>query len=1229
MQIYKFFKYSLAAVFSLCLLSGSAVLAQTVNPASSSAESDFQYAEKLARDNFVDLAVAQYEEFLRRYPNDARVPEALHRMAAGYFSLRRYDKARETNERLLLRYAGSPFAEDALFNIGRSYEAQGEFAAAAQQYERFALMSDNPQLAARAQIAAGRLYLQTGNREKGRRILLSVMEKYTENENAQAEANLLLLQDFMAAGEHQRAYRAAEQFLRRFSEITATPAVRFIKAELHEIFGQHGKALETYELIASQYPNRPASFRANLAAARLTFRMGDHKRAIELAGRAATSQNDSLRAAAILAQGSFYFAGAQYGDALKVLSAMPETGPYAADRALLAGRTHFARGEFEQSLVSLARAREVVTAKDDSLAQVIAFERARAAFELGSGAQAIDFIREAEGIAAAAHLQPEILLLQADIYYTLYQDRARAARLYSIFMERFPGHVKVDATQAKIARCYEMLQDWKLARTEWQRLLQNYPASPHVETANEHIRLIDDYFTPDYARLVDNLLVRYGDNGATLRSELTRAELHFGLKQYDQALTVLKDVLARQPAPDARQRALYLLGFSYFALGEMERLRPSGLNPAWYDSAQVVLRLIGERYADAELRPQVELLLGKILLARSPQASAVVLDSLSARHADNPAFAAIHRHALQQPLPASALDSGFRAAYAARLDRVAALPGAGLATLAELRKARLALAAADTATAIRHLHRISESQIADPARAQAELLYARLLLATRQPEVAEHLLGTIHTKYFYSSIADSALLLLGRQALRSGKPEKSIQWFRQLRARRLDWLSSQDGGRLPEAIYYEAEAHRQSGNLLTATTTFLEFLRQNPEHPLAIQAYFALAEVAQSMGAFKLAEGYYNDLLARMPRNETGAEAKYRLAELEFKRENYKAARTLALEALQLQPQFQFRMEAAKLAIVAALRQNNANAVADDIRNFEREFKDANRARAEIQYELGDHYIRQKDFRQADRIFRDLRKKYEDTEYAIQGDFGYGKSLLFQTKTEEALNVLMEIPSRYPNDPFLRTVWVNLGDFYMQQQQWPNAISAFQKVLADSIYDTEHKAALIKLISVYAGVQMYDLALMRARELLDLFPEEDQSLSISLQIGTFLRATSRYSEAIDHYRALRPYASGETAAEIQFFIGECYFDAGKYELALGEYMQLRYSTVQTKLPWRATAIHKAGECYLRLQELEKAREQYEFLLRLEGGASRFGDYARQKISQIDQMLAKSASNSRS
>ena len=1211
------FKILITVYLSLSL---SPALAQN----QSQADEDFTYAEKLANDGYYDLSNAQFEQFLQKYPGERRAAEALRRIGEGWFKLERYEKSRQTYEKLLLRFGASPQAFDALFQIAACFEKQDSLEQAARNYERFALIHDSTPQAAEALMRAGTLQLSI-DRIHGRKLLFDAVDKYARSEDVVAQAQIILLRDFIRTEEYNRAFRLSEQFLRRFPESVAGADVFLARAELHQALGQYQKAQETLTEIERKFKGQETAVIAALRSGNLFSRIGDHNQALSQFSKVINSSNDSLAAIASFQQARTHLEANQFTEALSVLANAPNSGSIRPEHLLMTAQIRAQLRDYSSALAGFERVASLTKNKDDSLFALACLEGAKSAAKAGNAAQALNLTRRALKNSPAPSLEKKLHLTQADVYFELYEDAARATRLYGDFIDEHSDFVKIDEVQCKLALAYEKLQSWKLALAEWRRLQSNYPASEYFETAKNHIELIEKYYTPDYARLAaawDDL----GRNGGMDNNLLREARLNFHFKKYDRVIPLLRQAMASATESGSRAQAWTLLGQSYFVLGDMARLENRDEAKTWYDSAAVTLNYVKNTLEAGRTHPQIDLMLGYIAL-RDIRQNFSFLDSLSAAYASQPAFSPIHVNVFETHVAnASPADSLRFGGIAQRLSTFRAVAQPAYKNAAALLQAKLGLSFADTVSAMAILDEVRQSPQRNPAQFEANLLAAKIHSRQGRLNEAFSLLNEIRTKARYSTFAEDALAEMAKISFAQGRFEDTVNFIQEMRDRRAG-VSDLLSPKLPaEPQFLLGRAFESRDMPPKAIAGSLDFVRDHGEHEKRTEALLALGKLSVKIQAFGLAQSFFGDVIKRSgEKSRQGIAAKFGLAEMAFDFGDFKEASRLAAEIVVHGDPATERPRAEKIRIIANLRLGNISGMNNSVKNFKRNYKD-DEAIAEIEYEVGSAYVRQKNFRQAERSFKEVQKKYKGTSFAIRGDFGLGNALLVQNKMDDALKALTSIPQKYPDDPFLRVVYYNLGRFYKEQRQLNNAAQAFKKAIEDSIFDATHRESVLELAELYEEWGFHDVSLKYYRDFLDFSLEAEQSIRINIAIGRQLRNLRRHEDAVAHYRRLKPLTHGEDAIEIQYYIGEAFFESEKYEQAISELLKIRYSDVDTRQPWRVTAIFKAGQSYAALNNFQRAREMYDLVVRLDGSAGTFGKFAAQRIKEIDQALSEKTAN---
>ncbi|MDZ7342886.1 MAG: tetratricopeptide repeat protein, partial [candidate division KSB1 bacterium] len=534
----------------------------------------------------------------------------------------------------------------------------------------------------------------------------------------------------------------------------------------------------------------------------------------------------------------------------------------------------------------------------------------------------------------------------------------------------------------------------------------------------------------------------------------------------------------------------------------------------------------------------------------------------------------------------------------------------------------------DSTAAVRQVAQLQNSSDKDPNVAAGQLLLARWLAERKNYDLALDQLATLQKKYFYSALADSAAWLRIRFLMAANRYSEALQEMeradvKKLATRATRSTSSSGNGESPSPLHeltlaraYAAEA---TADYPTAIRSYLLFLQQYPQAPEAPAVLLSAARLTRQVGATELAIGYYEECISRFAGTAEARQAKLHLADLRYDAGDFEAAQTLYLEALNESPPGEEKLaaRASKGAVLCLYKLKKASLAESEAKVFRSRFPNDRESLAEFQYAAGELAMAEKNFPEAEKIFKKLRSDYRDTPAAILGDYGLGKALLIQNKTEDALKVLTDIPQRYPKHPFLPTVYIGLGDFYQSQQQWDNAILAFSRVIQDSAFDNNYRLAVRYLINVYDRVGLWDRALGLTRHYVARFPDDAMTFNLRIKIGVFLMNLLQFDDAIAHFRALKPFADAASEPEIQYYIGKSYMNAGKFEHAIAELLRVKFFSKPTKLPWDVTALYEAAICYTRLKNYDRARQLFQQIVREQGAASEFGRFAQAKLAELD------------
>lgn len=885
------------------------------------------------------------------------------------------------------------------------------------------------------------------------------------------------------------------------------------------------------------------------------------------------------------------------------------------------GNVYFKLEEFAQAFAAFTKALETDAALADSIVAKIRLRSAQSAYRQGNAENALEAIRLAGEKTRDEHLLADVLQLEGDVYLDLRADAPFAIRIFSRYITTWPHQPQIDDVQARLARSYEKKQNWLMAADEWRRLLQLYPASYYAATARDHVELIEKYMQPDLSSILATAL---DENFENEHPEISKVKRLMLLHSWDKAIVRLRGLQGAGENDRVRTQIALLMGQCYFAKASRERLLDRGNEFALYDSAKTALEMPNLEWKYEEDIEGRDLILGTILLQNILDDLPAPLDQISRDHQSDKNFADINEAVLQRKL--KNLNVNDETALAELRERLNNFQNSGTEDLAAALyfNAQLALALKDTAATLVILQKLDESKNSISA-ARAMLMQAQLLQATKDDAKAKRLLLVIQERFFYHEIAQTATYLLAKLDYENNDFEGVRRWLQQTKERSSGSTLFPGSQLDADVSFLNAQTLLASGNTLEASNALLQFVYLHQQDARAPKALFELAEITAQQKIVHLAREYYLNFLDRYKGNSLAPQVRLALTKLELEEHRYVRARELALQCLTETGGSALEAEAMYDAILAQLRQDKIKDVSEDIKSFRKKFPQDVNFYGSLQYELGEAWIRAKNFGKAEDAFKDLRKDLKNTNFAIRGELGLARTYLLRNKTDDGLEILKKLPQEYAGHPFLRNVYIELGDFYQTEKMWQPAISSYNQVLSDTLIDDRYKEVLVKLIDLYANIGLSDAAISYARHYIKTYPNDDKEFAYRLKIATLYRDKRDFEQAIAVYRELLPLAHGEDKAEILFFLGDSYYNLQRYEQAAAEFMKMKYFAPKTKQNWRTTALFKAGDCYLQLENLPKARDLFDLVLRLEGEASVFGRSAKQRIQEIDAALQKKQS----
>lgn len=190
----------------------------------------------------------------------------------------------------------------------------------------------------------------------------------------------------------------------------------------------------------------------------------------------------------------------------------------------------------------------------------------------------------------------------------------------------------------------------------------------------------------------------------------------------------------------------------------------------------------------------------------------------------------------------------------------------------------------------------------------------------------------------------------------------------------------------------------------------------------------------------------------------------------------------------------------------------------------------------------------------AERKFLELFAKYPQSELITEAKLYYGQSLLNQNKIKEGTDQLQELfdeSTHNGNDDIAASAALALGKYYIQQQDYDNAIPFLQSSLKYNSDDETNARTELLIGDSYAAVQNYSDAEKSYRAVENYDPLYYQYFRSQIEIAKMIRAQQKYNEALTLLNELLPDSKNlDYAATIHFEIANTYLAMDKMQEAI-------------------------------------------------------------------------------
>lgn len=871
-----------SAIAAICLMASAARADNPSPPAAPTAPSDaqtnatppagqssdearrmFDGARSLHTGGAFDLALDEWEKFLKAFPDDPLAPQAQFYAGVCYLSVKdkQYEKARDAFEKVIAKYPKFEQLNNAYFNLGlcdfnlAQAGKSEDYAKAADAFEQMIARFPKSSQVPEALYYRGESLYAEGKKEDAAKAWGRLVADYPQNPvRPRALYNLGLTQAEL--NQQDAAGATFDTFLKEFPQQELASEVYVRKADTLLASNHFADAEQMFAGISGNKEYPLADYATLRYGAALAAQKKYAKAAAAYASLPEKFPKSQFVAPATLAAGNCYYLAGKYGEAREWLGkVLAGGGPDAADAA------HWI---------------------------------ARSWLKENHPAEALATVEKALPTANRSPRHVDLLMDQADALYDLPGRRGESAPLYARIAKDFPGDPQAAAALYASASAALAGGDYSAALEHAKNFERAFPKSDLMPDARfvaaESRLLLGKYAEADKAYA--SLLKDFPTHADAQQWLVRRGFALYLEKHYTDVVALLKAALDDIKSRERKSEALFLVGSSQLELKQYADARQS----------------LEKSLAAAPHGPQADEALLALAVARSATKDASAAADLKRLIADFPQSKLLDRAHFR--LGELLMESGDNAAAAAEyqwvVDHAAdspLVPGAlvGLGW-SELNRS-------DAAAAEKSFGEVIEKHAGDALAARAR--YGR---AAARQQLKNYAGAAEDIEAFLKSdpkgpARSDALYVLGLAQEGLKKNAEAAATFDSL-------LSGDPHYPAADKVLYElAWSRKSAGDEQQAADAFARLANDHADSPLAAESWFNVGEFDyHNKKDYKAAAAAYSAALAKAAPGELGEKIAHKLGWAYFQSQDYaKAADAFAAE-LKAYPQGPLSADAAIMA---------------------------------------------------------------------------------------------------------------------------------------------------------------------------------------------------------------------------------------------------------------------------------------------------------------------------
>lgn len=393
-----------------------------------------------------------------------------------------------------------------------------------------------------------------------------------------------------------------------------------------------------------------------------------------------------------------------------------------------------------------------------------------------------------------------------------------------------------------------------------------------------------------------------------------------------------------------------------------------------------------------------------------------------------------------------------------------------------------------------------------------------------------------------------------------------------------------------QTYYQYCQSLFKAGRSNDAITEFLKLQQKFPRSRFADASQYVVGWIYFQQSNFRASVENYETLLTKYPNSALKPIAYYSIGDSYFNLGDYESSINYYNRVLTEFPNTSYILDAVngiQYAYMAKDQPDNAVSFIDQfvVANPSSRFND------QIFFKKGDIYYSSDNYEAAIEAYTEFVQRFPSSSLVANAYFWIGKSAAILKRDSEAIENFNKVLSRNARSDIGISSTIELANIYSSANQFPSAVQVLNTAI--DLQPTSNQIPELLYLKSVAEIKSERIedAYKTLDQIISYYEGSVFSAKAKIELSILEINRKNFDNALILLRELAEKRLDDIGAQAQYYIGFIYYEQNNFNDAITALVRVR-SVYAGFDEWFTKSLLKLGDCYLKLDNKQQAREMY-------------------------------------